>query len=282
MVFKKYLIRFLAILDSFLPIFSKDSIYSFSFETKAIVSLPVNKRVLGMQYWCDLEGNVFVSRFSSYIGRNETGFLFHSWPDWKLIKKIDLCSDSILCPRLIDGTLFALNKGAETNVIFNLKTGKPLRCVPEPWFDVFVFKGNRYIISGSDVFSLQFKKSGEVYLSEHCKIDLGENVGECSAQEYSGKLYVVARIFKDTHSALGCHFKLFETSDLSNFQSSGDLFPVSMFGRNCFSGVGFPTLRNVDDKLCLFFAGYWGWHFLLPHTIWSWHQQGRALNCDKV
>lgn len=276
MFLKKSLLRMLVSLDRWLPIFPKDSLYSFNFKTKQIASLPINERAFGMQYWCELEGANFVSRFNTYLWRNEVGFLLHSLPDWKLLKQIKLPCNSIVCPRYIDGTLHALRKVADENEIFNLTTGEILGHVSEAWFDVFEFKGKTYILSGKEIFLLHFHENGTLSISPYSKIFLSAKTGECSIQEFSDKLYLVARIHENRKSALNCYLKLYTSCNLDDWIDNSALFPVSIFGRNCFSGVGFPTLRIVDNELVLFFAGYWGWHMLLPYTIWSWLKQERA------
>ena len=263
----RFWLNLLLFLDLFCPVFPKDTIYKYSFETKTIIKLPINRRSLGMQYWCDLYDGVFISRHSNYLGDKKTNILFHKKLSWAPIDIVEV-NDKIICPRFFKGQIFVLDK--DLLEIFELQSGQLLHKVGSAWFDFFSWQGQDYLISGRDIFKIQRDDSGGLYLCPAAQLDLSDVYGEGTICSHEGKITLILRKFGENFSALGSSLVLFESNDMIGWTAGETLQLTRQWWSFPFDGVGFPILREADGELVLYFTGYWGWHLLLPYTRKVW------------
>ena len=270
---KKLILRIFVVLDAFIPIFPKDSLYQFKFSTKELRPLPINDRALGMQYWCDYGQYGFVSRYSKYLGSQTIGLLYNNEVSWQLEKHEHLEDDKLICPRWYGKRLLLLRKEINSFKIYDFETRRIVGEVEESWFDIFDWKGKKYVISGDRIYAITQSSGLRFQLKFHCSISIDFNFGEGSICEFEDKLLLAIRMHGKGNSAIGSSIMMLQSSDLLTWELLGEAFSKSKYPQYSMSGVGFPTLRVVGKELTLFFAGYWGRHFLSLHTKRFWENK---------
>ena len=271
---KKLIFKFFILVDIFVPIFPKDSLYRFRFNSNKCEALAVNKRTLGMQYWCDLSDDKFISRYSVYLGQKKSGILIHHWPSFQFLSEIPLDDETNFCHKIIFGELFCIKKiNGRGFELISAEDCTVYANFEEPWFDVFSWKNKTFLISGPTIFSIRKNKSTEkkkFCLQYVTYLEVARGKGEGSVCNYKDKLFFVFREFGARGSALNAKLVLMKSEDMSSWLPAEEFNAMTKILASKFDGVGFPTLRVIDGELILFFTGYWGKHLLASKTKKAW------------
>jgi hypothetical protein len=88
---------------------------------------------------------------------------------------------------------------------------------------------------------------------------------------YSSKNTRVVACRVSSHSALGSKIVLL-ANERGAYRGKAAISPSVLLGE---CGLAFPHVLAIDkSNLTIRYTSYWGWHFLLPLTVWRWrHKQ---------